>query len=210
MSQGFFITGTDTEIGKTWVTAALARHLAARGQRVAALKPFASGQEADGSWADIEALRAASQPPLTLADCNLYRFAPPIAPHWAAREAGQVLDRQHLNAFVRGRQVDFTLVEGAGGILVPLGDDWDTLDWAEELGFPLILVVGLRLGAINHARLSEAVILRRGVPYAGWIANHCQPQVAAGTQESLQRWMRGPCLGEIVHGSREFSTISLP
>ena len=213
MAQGYFITGTDTEVGKTRVTAALARAFAARGERVAALKPYASGQEADGSWTDIEQLRQASHPPLTVDACNLYRFVPPIAPHWAARLVGQEMDRQTLTDFVqqRARQVDRVLVEGAGGLLVPLGSVWDTLDWVEDLGLPLILVVALRLGAINHARLTEAVIRQRGVPYAGWVANHVQDGVvAAGTRESLQLWMQGPFLGEIPYQGTEWSATALP
>ncbi|MBU2755472.1 dethiobiotin synthase [Acidithiobacillus sp. CV18-2] len=212
MAQGYFITGTDTEVGKTHVTAALASAFAARGLTVAALKPYASGQEADGTWTDIEQLRAASHPPLPQKECNLYRFAPPIAPHWAAQLAGQNMDRSRLTAFVQARaqQVDRLLVEGAGGLLVPLGPGWDTLDWIEELGLPLILVVGLRLGAINHARLSEAVVLQRGIPYAGWIANHCQEQVAAGTLETLQELMLGNYLGRLPFLATEFDGLELP
>ncbi|MEY2341884.1 dethiobiotin synthase [Acidithiobacillus sp. IBUN Pt1247-S3] len=212
MAQGYFITGTDTEVGKTRVTVALARAFAASGATVAALKPYASGREANGSWTDVEQLRLASHPPLAQNDCNLYRFVPPIAPHWAARLAGQEMDRVGLTEFVRKRaqKVDRILVEGAGGLLVPLGEGWDTLDWAEELGLPIILVVGLRLGAINHARLTETVIQQRAVPYAGWIANHCQQQVAAGTLETLRNVLRGSFLGELPYAATEFSIAALP
>ncbi|WP_308390037.1 dethiobiotin synthase [Acidithiobacillus sp. AMEEHan] len=212
MIAGYFITGTDTEVGKTRVTAALARAFAKRGLTVAALKPYASGQDADATWTDIEQLRIASHPQLARNECNLYRFAPPIAPHWAAKLAGQEMDRARMTAFVQARaqRVERILVEGAGGLLVPLGAGWDTLDWVEELGLPLILVVGLRLGAINHARLSEAVILQRGAPYAGWIANHCQEQVAAGTLETLQQWMRGSFLGHLPFQATELDGVTLP
>ncbi len=200
--RGFFVTGTDTGIGKTRVTALLAAACAAMGNRVAALKPLASGCSADGTWEDIESLRQASLPPRSVAQCNLYRLGPPIAPHWAARQAGIRLDRSALQEFVREQAagMDVVLVEGAGGVLVPLGDGWDMLDWAAGLGFPVILVAGLRLGAISHARLSESAILSRGLPYAGWIANCCVDPVPPGTREGLLEWMRGEYLGEVPFG----------
>jgi len=207
-----FVTGTDTGIGKTWVTAALARAYAAQGLRVAALKPYVSGCQEDGTFADVEALCSASSPPLRPAQCNLYAFAPPIAPHWAAQAAGMAMDRERLTAFVReqSKDRDIVLVEGAGGALVPLGPHWDTLDWVKDLGGQVLLVVGLRLGAINHARLTEEAILARSLAYAGWVGNQCQPQAPAqGTLESLQQWLKGPCLGILDWGCSHF-TGSLP
>lgn len=203
--QGYFITGTDTGVGKTVATATLAAALARRGRTVAALKPVVSGREDDGHFTDVEWLRRYSHPPLTVAECNCYAFPEPIAPHWAARLHGQVIHRQRLTEFVRqaAARVDRVLVEGAGGLLVPLGSDWDYRDWAAELGLPLILVVALRLGAINHARLTEEAILAHALPYAGWIGTRPAPGApAAGTLEGLRAGLRGPLLGLLPHVER--------
>ncbi len=199
-TRGIFVTGTDTGVGKTAVTAALAHRCAAEmGARVAALKPIVSGVEANGQWADVEILRAASTPPRSFRETCLYAFDPPIAPHWAAAQSGVVLDRQGVRNFIlqQAGAVDVVLVEGAGGFLVPLGASWSFADLALDLQFPVLLVVGLRLGAINHALLSLEAIFKRALPVAGWVANHLQPDLAAGTLETLQRLLPVPCLGEI-------------
>ncbi len=200
-TRGIWITGTDTGVGKTAVTAALARLCAGRGMRVAALKPIVSGVEADGTWADVEILRAASQPPRSIAETNLYAFDPPLAPHWAARRAGVAVDRGRVAAFVRAQceAVDHLLVEGAGGFLAPLGDGWGLAELAEDLRFPVLLVVGLRLGAINHALLSVEAIRARGLSFAGWVANTPNPVVAEGTLETLRQRLPAPCLGVLPH-----------
>ncbi len=200
-ARGLFITGTDTGVGKTAVTAALARLCAGHGMRVAALKPIVSGVEADGTWEDVEILRAASQPSRSIAETNLYAFAPPLAPHWAAQQAGVTVDRGRVVAFVRAQSVamDCVLVEGAGGFLVPLGADWGFAELAEDLHFPVLLVVGLRLGAINHALLSVEAIRARGLLFAGWVANTLNPAVAEGTLETLQQRLPAPCLGMLPY-----------
>lgn len=197
--RGLFITGTDTGVGKTAVTAALAQRCLQIMARVAALKPIVSGSEASGQWTDVEILRGASTPPRSFAETCLYALDPPIAPHWAAAQSGLVLNRQHIQHFIMTQAVgmDAVLVEGAGGFLVPLGEDWGFADLALDLQFPVLLVVGLRLGAINHALLSVEAILARGLPMAGWVANHLHPDLAPGTLETLQRLMPIPCLGEI-------------
>ncbi len=193
------VTGTDTGVGKTVVTAALAQRCAREMGRVAALKPVVSGVEANGQWSDVEILRAASTPARSFEQTCLYALDPPIAPHWAAAQAGLTLDRHKIQRFIEQQSADMdaVLVEGAGGFLVPLGDDWSFADLALGLQFPVLLVVGLRLGAINHALLSAEAILARALPLAGWVANHLQPDVAPGTLETLQRLMPSPCLGEI-------------
>jgi len=196
--RGYFITGTDTGVGKTIATATLARALVRRGHRVAALKPVVSGRDSRGFFEDVECLRRHSHPPLTAAECNCYAFPEPIAPHWAARLHGQVIQRARLTEFVQqaASRADLVLVEGAGGLRVPLGDDWDYRDWAAELGLPVILVVALRLGAINHACLTEEAIIARALPYAGWIGTQPTPMApAAGTLEGLCRRLQGPLLG---------------
>ncbi|MGC8467168.1 MAG: dethiobiotin synthase [Acidithiobacillus sp.] len=203
--RGYFITGTDTGVGKTVVTATLAEALAQRGWRVAALKPVVSGRDVQGRFEDVERLRRHSHPPLSAAECNCYAFDEPIAPHWAAQLHGQVIQRARLTAFVQQAacRVDRVLVEGAGGLLVPLGDDWDYRDWAAELGLPLVLVVALRLGAINHARLTEEAIRVRALPYAGWIGTQPEPGTpAAGTLEGLRACLHGPLLGLLPYVER--------
>ncbi|PKY11957.1 dethiobiotin synthase [Acidithiobacillus marinus] len=197
--RGLFITGTDTGVGKTAVTAALAQRCRKEMPRVAALKPIVSGMEASGQWTDVEILRAASTPPRSFAETCLYALDPPIAPHWAAAQAGLVLNRSQIHQFIQSQSasMDAVLVEGAGGFLVPLGEDWGFADLARDLQFPVLLVVGLRLGAINHALLSVEAIIARGLPMAGWVANHLQTDLAPGTLETLQRLMPIPCLGEI-------------
>ncbi|WP_414040306.1 dethiobiotin synthase [Acidithiobacillus sp. M4-SHS-6] len=198
-ARGLFVTGTDTGVGKTAVTAALAQRCQKEMPRVAALKPIVSGVEAHGQWTDVEILRAASTPPRSFAETCLYALDLPITPHWAAAQAGLLIDRQQIQQFIMTQSVgmDAVLVEGAGGFLVPLGEDWGFAELALDLRFPVLLVVGLRLGAINHALLSVEAILARGLPMAGWVANHLHPDLAPGTLETLHRRMPIPCLGEI-------------
>jgi len=172
--RGVFVTGTDTGVGKTFVATALVRALAMHGARVAGMKPVASGIVAGAACnADVAALAAADGMTLPLRDRNPYGFAPAIAPHLAAHAAGVTIDLDVIAlACSRLRaHADFIVAEGAGGVLVPLDADQDMLDLAAVLGMPLLLVVGLRLGCINHALLSAQAIAARGLPLAGWIAN---------------------------------------
>jgi dethiobiotin synthetase len=204
MMKGFFITGTDTEIGKTFVTAALTRALAATGRRVAPIKSLAAGQEfADGRWVneDVATLLAAQNLGLKDADVGPLQFREPCAPHIAARLEGRSIDRDALLAAIRATatQADIALVEGVGGFRVPLTDTWDTADLAVDLGLPVILVVGLRLGCINHALLTAEAIRARGLRLAAWVANTVderQPHVTDNLQ-ALQSGLNAPCLGHI-------------
>ncbi|MHB1707042.1 MAG: dethiobiotin synthase, partial [Acidithiobacillus sp.] len=154
MMKGFFVTGTDTGVGKTVVSAALVHAYAARGERVAGLKPVVSGA-VDGVWEDVEILRQASVPPRSREECNLYAFPAAIAPHWAAQQVGQRIDLDAILRFLEEQAagVDRVIVEGTGGFLVPLGDGRSFADLALGLRLPVVLVVDLRLGAINHALL---------------------------------------------------------
>jgi len=199
--KGFFVTGTDTGVGKTLVSAVLVHAYAARGERVAGLKPVVSGA-VDGVWEDVEILRQASIPPRSREECNLYAFPPAIAPHWAARQAGLRIDLVAILRFLEEQAagVERVIVEGAGGFLVPLGDGQSFADLALALQLPVLLVVDLRLGAINHALLSAEAILRRGLPWGGWVGNRVSPRpVAAGTLEGLQEGLPGPCLGVLPY-----------
>ncbi|MFG6486489.1 dethiobiotin synthase [Roseateles sp. BYS78W] len=202
--KGFFITGTDTEIGKTFVTAALTRALSATGRRVAPIKSLAAGQEfVDGRWVneDVATLLAAQNLGLSDTDVGPLQFREPCAPHIAAKLEGGTIDRDALLAAIRATaaKADIALVEGVGGFRVPLTDRWDTADLAVDLGLPVILVVGMRLGCINHALLTAEGIRARGLKLAAWVANTADPHQphVADNLASLQTGLRAPCLGHI-------------
>jgi dethiobiotin synthetase len=181
MGQGIFVTGTDTGVGKTRVAVALLRGLAADGHRVVGMKPVAAGIDAGADAnADVLALAAASTVAVARADANPYAFAPAIAPHLAAARAGVAIDLARCAAAYDrlAAASDFVVVEGAGGALVPLGDRIDMLDLAQRLGLPLLLVVGIRLGCLNHALLSALALRGRGLPLAGWVANRIDPAMS--------------------------------
>ncbi len=208
---GVFVTGTDTGVGKTFVATALLRALATRGARVAGMKPVAAGIEAgEASNADVSALAAADGLHLPLRDRNPYGFLPAIAPHLAAEAAGVAIDIGVIVAsFARLRaRVDFIVVEGAGGVLVPLDRDHDMLDLAAALDLPVLLVVGLRLGCINHALLSAQAIAERGLPLAGWIANATGPSMLRerANIDSIAARLGQPPLATLRH---DFSASAL-
>jgi dethiobiotin synthetase len=180
--QGLFITGTDTGIGKTHVSVRLLRRLHASGVRVAGMKPVASGAEwQSGRWVndDALALQAASSLTLPYAWVNPYVFEPPIAPHLAAAQSGQRVDLAEIQRtfLALAAEVDSVIVEGVGGWRVPLNADEDVAYLAGMLGLPVVLVVGLRLGCISHARLTHEAILASGVVFGGWIANAVEPDL---------------------------------
>ena len=165
----WFITGTDTEIGKTFVSCALLHALRRAGLSAVAMKPVAAGFDDKGRNDDVDRLLAASslQPPLELV--NPYGFKAAIAPHIAADEEGRRIELPHIIAtFAQLRTLaDALLVEGVGGFCVPLGPSCDAADLAAALRLPLILVVGMRLGCINHALLTQQAVAARGLALAG-------------------------------------------
>jgi dethiobiotin synthetase len=178
--KGFFITGTDTGVGKTVVAAALARAFAVRGRRVAVMKPVASGAEATPGGlrsSDALALMAAANVPAPYETVNPYCFRPAVSPHIAAQECGVVTDfaviRRCFDALT-GR-AECVVVEGAGGWLAPLSESAAMADLALALRLPVILVVGLRLGCLNHAFLTYESIRAHGASFAGWVANGIDP-----------------------------------
>jgi dethiobiotin synthetase len=181
MARGLFVTGTDTAVGKTVVAAALLRALVAAGRRAAAMKPVAAGIDtAAGVNADVAALVAVANVVAPAADVNPYAFAPAIAPHIAAERAGVAIELERIAA-AYGRLAalaDVVVVEGAGGALVPLSARADVLDVPARLGLPVLLVVGVRLGCLNHALLSALAISARGLALAGWVANRIDPAMA--------------------------------
>lgn len=171
--RGLFVTGTDTGIGKTVVATILLRSLRAAGVRCVGMKPIAAGFDAGGANADVLALAAAANVDAPLADRNPYAFADAVAPHLAARASEATIDVAVIAAAARRlcANADALIVEGAGGVLVPLDASRDMLDVAAALDLPVLLVVGLRLGCLNHTLLSALAIRRRGLELRGWIAN---------------------------------------
>ena len=180
--RGVFVTGTDTGVGKTLFSAALLLRLGAAGINAAACKPVAAGcRSHEGRLvnADAELLAAAAPVQATLETVNPVALEPAVAPHLAAAEAGMRLDPEQLVAACRAaaRGADFLVVEGAGGWRVPLGDTGTMADIATGLGLPVVLVVGLRLGCLNHALLTAEAIRRDGLRLAGWVANPLATQL---------------------------------
>lgn len=202
MVRGFFVTGTDTGVGKTTVAVALIRALVGQGLRVAAMKPVAAGCErVDGGLRneDVAALSDAANVKADPRLVNPYAFAPAIAPHLAAAQAGVEIEIDRIVAALRAlaQGADGVVVEGVGGFRVPLGARTDTADLAAALGLPLILVVGLRLGCLNHALLTAEAIDHRGLRWAGWIGNVLDPDMPALDENivTLAEGIAAPCLG---------------
>ena len=171
-----FVTGTDTEIGKTFASCALLHGFARAGLRAAAMKPIAAGAfERDGVLhnEDADALDAAANAPLPPHLRTPFLLKAPAAPHIVAAHEGVALDIEQIVACHREamRRADIVVVEGVGGFRVPLTDTRDTADLAVALGSPVVLVVGVRLGCINHALLTAQAIAQRGLTLVGWIAN---------------------------------------
>jgi dethiobiotin synthetase len=197
-----FVTGTDTGVGKTRVAATLCRGLAARGVRVAAMKPVASGCSLTPEGLrneDALTLLAAMNVGARYSDVNPYAFAPAIAPHIAAREAGVDIDFAVLDpAYERLRmRSDALIVEGAGGWLAPLDSSRGFADLAVHWHMDVVLVVGMRLGCLNHALLTAESIERRGLRLRGWVANSIDPKFERLTENisSLESRIAAPCLG---------------
>lgn len=206
----FFITGTDTGVGKTHVACALLHAFAAAGCSTLGLKPVASGctMSAEGLRNDDAlALIAAATVKLPYAQVNPFAFAAPVSPHIAAARENRRVRVAQLSGLVRGAimqaRADVTLVEGAGGWRVPLNHEETLADLARELQAPVILVVGLRLGCINHALLTAEAIRRDGLQLAGWVANAIDPQMEARDEvvATLRSALGAPLLGLVEHGA---------
>ena len=206
--RGCFVTGTDTEVGKTRISAALLYWLGRQGQRCAGYKPVAAGTEAvDGEEfnEDVRALRDASSVALTDADVGPCQFKAACAPHIAAALEGRSIERAALLTGARAlaARADWLIAEGVGGFCVPLGPEFDSADFALDLGLPVVLVVGLRLGCISHALLSAEAIRARGLRLAGWVANTVDTAMLhpgdnlATLRHELDRRHRAPCLGVV-------------
>ncbi len=204
-ARGVFVAGTDTGVGKTLVACALLQGLAVSGLRAVGMKPVAAGAvRRAGGWhhEDVAQLQRAGNVEVTPAMMNPYCFEPAIAPHIAAQEAGVPIRMALIEQRYRqlARLADVIVVEGVGGLLVPLGRSLDAADIPLRLRLPVLLVVGLRLGCLNHALLTVAAVQARGLRLAGWVANHIDPAMARVEQnlQALQKRIQAPLLGEIA------------
>jgi dethiobiotin synthetase len=210
MTHAYFVTGTDTEIGKTTIAAGLLHAARLAGLSTAAAKPVASGCERSPEGlrnSDALALLGECNVPLAYEQVNPFAFEPAIAPHLAAREQGVKLTVEALKGPVQSvleLGADFTLVEGAGGWRVPLAGEENLSDLAIALELPVILVVGVRLGCINHAVLSAEAIQRDGLVLAGWVANIVDPTTSRLEENlaTLAERLPAPCVGRVPRLAR--------
>jgi dethiobiotin synthetase len=209
MTRGVFVTGTDTGVGKTLAACALIHALAAAGARPVPMKPIAAGAvERDGRWANgdtldllaaagLDASHAESVTPILLRE--------PMAPHIAAAREGRAIGLAAVTAAFHRLATcgDFVVCEGVGGFHVPLDDRTDSVDLARGLGLPMVLVVGLRLGCLNHALLTAQAIAAAGLPFAGWIANEIDPAMAVRDENvaALRERLGAPLLGRLPYAA---------
>lgn len=204
MTERYFVTGTDTEVGKTVASSALLQAARLQGKTTAGYKPVASGSEMTAQGlrnTDALALQRNSTLPLDYAAVNPYTFAEPTSPHIISADEGRPIAFSVLSDGLRAleRQADWVLVEGAGGWFTPLSDELTFADWVQREQLPVILVVGVKLGCINHAMLTAQAVQQAGLRLAGWIANDV---VALGKRHheyltTLRRVLPAPFLGEI-------------
>jgi dethiobiotin synthetase len=204
-ARGYFVTGTDTGVGKTLLACALLHAFAQRGLRVIGMKPVAAGAQCiDGVWRndDVEQLIAASNVNAPREAINPYCFEPPIAPHIAAQLNNKLIKNKYIvdNCQRLSALADVVIVEGAGGFCVPLSDHETSADLAQQLALPVVLVVGMRLGCLNHALLTAEAIRARGLVLAGWIANHIDPAMAQADNNvaALQARLGAPLLARVA------------
>ena len=212
----YFVTGTDTGVGKTRTSTALLHALRRAGHaRVVGMKPVAAGCDwvegqggHPGHWLneDVAALRAAGTLAVPPVFDNPYALPDPLSPHLAARRAGEVIDLDHIEASFHAlrQHADAVVVEGAGGFIVPLHDGPEgfvtSADLASRLRLPVVMTVGLRLGCLNHALLTQEAIMARGLKLAGWVANHVDPDMVAQDEnvDTLRRRLQAPMLGRLA------------
>lgn len=206
MSKSWFVTGTDTEVGKTAIACALLLAAAGQGLTTAAVKPVAAGCDDEGRNDDALQLMACMSESLEYEQVNPVALRAAIAPHIAARQEGRQLQVSRLAGLCRGVMLcgaEFILVEGAGGWRVPLGPRETLADLARTLALDVIMVVGMRLGCINHALLTAEAIRRDGLTLAGWVANQPAEPMACHREnlDTLCQLLPAPLLGEVPHMS---------
>lgn len=198
MAEGYFITGTDTGVGKTLASCALLHAFAKNSKKVIGMKPVAAGSES-GRWLDVDLLLAASTVSAPNKLVNPYALVPPLAPHIAAKQANIEIDPAVIQrAFDELQETaEMVIVEGIGGFMVPLSDQHDGASLARTLDLPVILVVGLRLGCLNHALLTAQAIRANKLRLSGWIANSIDPEMLAQKEniQTLEQRLDCPLLG---------------
>lgn len=201
LPKGLFITGTDTGVGKTYAACLLVESLKKQGLRVAVMKPVAAGVGPDGVNEDVRLLMNAANVEAPLEHVNPYCFAPAIAPHLAAQQDGVAIRMEIIaNAYAQLAALsDVVVVEGAGGFLVPLDSESGMDQIPIRLNLPVIMVVGMRLGCLNHALLTAEAIRSRELALLGWISNRIDPAMAEPERNlsSLRSILCSPCLGDI-------------
>lgn len=205
--SAYFITGTDTDVGKTYIASALVQHFCQQGLQAVGMKPVAAGAElVDGRLlnSDVTELIKAGNVDADLALINPYVFAPAIAPHIAAEQAGirVLLDNIQQSFDVLQTKADVVVVEGAGGFRVPINRQETMADLAVKLNLPIILVVGVHLGCINHALMTAGSIRAAGLNLVGWVANRIDPNMPAIEENiaTLKALIKAPCIADVAWG----------
>jgi len=202
--KGFFVTGTDTDVGKTWFSGALLHRLNQAGLETVAMKPVSAGCKwQDGQWQNDDALLLMREmsSEADYQDVNPYAFEPAMAPHLAAEQAGVEITfatiEEKLKLLTANDQT--VVIEGAGGWLVPLNKTQSVADLAQSIGLPIIMVVSIRLGCLNHALLTAESIQGSGLPLAGWVANIGEREYELANENiaSLQKRLKSPLIGRL-------------
>lgn len=211
--KGLFVCGTDTGVGKTYISTLLIRSLSRSGLRVAGMKPLASGATiVNGELVNDDAMQLlqASNVQCDYATVNPYCFAPAVAPHLAAQEVATTIEIDYVEQKYRelAENADVVIVEGVGGWSVPINETQTMADIASRLGLPVILVVGIRLGCLNHALLTAQAIAQSGNQLAGWFANVIDPEMTMLDENiaSLKTRLHAPCLGIVELNDREIGS----
>ena len=205
--KAYFITGTDTDVGKTYIASALVKHFCRQGLQAVGMKPVAAGSElVNGRLlnSDVTELIKASNVDADLALINPYVFAPAIAPHIAAEQAGITVSLDNIQQSFNALQAkaDVVLVEGAGGFRVPINRQETMADLAVKLNLPIVLVVGVRLGCINHALMTAGSIRAAGLNLVGWVANRIDQNMPAIEENiaTLKAMIKAPCIADVAWG----------
>ena len=204
-NKAFFVTGTDTDVGKTYIASALVRHFVAQGYQTVGMKPVAAGAEmANGRLlnSDVTELIKASNVDADLALINPYVFGPAIAPHIAAEQSGVTVSLDKIKTAFEAlqQQADVVIVEGAGGFRVPINREQTMADLAIQLNLPVIMVVGIRLGCINHALMTAGSIKATGLNLVGWVANRVDPNMPAIEENiaTLKAMIKVPFIADVA------------
>lgn len=206
--QAYFITGTDSNIGKTYVANHLLHHWREQNLRTIAFKPVASGMvQQKQHWVNEDAviLQHAATEFLPYDEVNPYCYKPAIAPHLAAQQAQRPIDLNFLNShfkpYLVRTDIDRIILEGAGGLMVPLNDRQTWIDFLQICRIPVLVVCGMRLGVLNHAQLTVQALLQNNIPCAGWIANFLDPEFAYAEEnfQTLQALLPVPCFSRVEY-----------